>query len=136
MFYKSGIYAIINHANNKLYLGQSVKTYTRLNTHKRELKKNTHRNKGLQEDYNSNPKQFEFKVLFQCPVDDLNYYEALMIQEAIKQGFEVYNIILNPFKELTVKVEEYKQNYKDYFGVESSEDVKVTILKNELNKLK
>jgi len=28
------------------------------------------------------------------------------------------------------------QNYKDYFGVESSEDVKVTILKNELNKLK
>lgn len=136
MWYKSGIYAIINHEYSKIYLGQSVKTFTRLNTHKRELKKGIHKNKALQDDYSKHHKQFEFKVLFQCPQDELSYYEGLMIQEAIKQGFEVYNIIKNPFKELAIKQEERKQSYIDWMGIEPLEDVKVKILKQELSKLK
>lgn len=134
--YTSGIYCLINHFNNKLYIGQSVKTFTRLNTHKRQLRSNTHCNKQLQADYLANPKQFEFKVLFQCHPEELNYYEALMIREAMTAGFEVYNIIKNPFKELSVKIEEGKQSYIDFIGIEPSEDIKVTILKNQLSKLK
>lgn len=136
MWYKSGIYAIINHSNNKLYLGESVFTFKRLATHKRELKKGIHKNQSLQDDYSKHHKHFEFKVLFQCPEDELNYYEALMIKEAINQGFEVYNIIKNPFKDLAVKIEERKQNYLEFLGCEPGEDIKVTILKQELSKLK
>lgn len=136
VFYKSGIYVIINHSNNKVYIGQSVTTFKRLNTHKRQLRSNTHCNKQLQSDYSITPKWFEFKVLFNCHPDELNYYEALMIREALNQGFEVYNVIKNPFKELAVKIEERNQNYQEFFGTEPNEDIKVTVLKNELNKLK
>lgn len=136
MFYPSGIYCIINHSNNKIYIGQSVKTFSRLNTHKRQLKQGIHCNKQLQADYLSNPKWFEFKTLFNCPPDDLNYYESLMIKEAINQGFEVYNIIKNPYKELAVKIAENQQSYFEFMGCQPLEDPKLTILKNQLSKLK
>jgi len=132
VFYTSGIYAIINQANGKVYMGQSVKTYSRLNGQKRQLRNNTHCNKQLQSEYQANPKQFIFKVLFQCPPDELNYYEALMIQEAMKQGFEVYNIIKNPFKDLAIQIEERKQGYEEFTG-STYEDVKVKMVKHWLS---
>lgn len=49
---KSGIYGIVNTRSTKVYIGSSVDCYARLQTHLYNLKKGTHINKALQDEYN------------------------------------------------------------------------------------
>lgn len=77
---KSGIYAIINTINNKIYIGQSKNIKTRINRHKSELKHKKHRNIYLQREVNKYGfENFEFKVIEYCEIEYLNEKEKQYI---------------------------------------------------------
>ena len=59
----SGIYCIKNTLNNKCYVGQSIELSSRLSHHQTSLKKNKHRNKALQKDFNLYSDLFEITVI-------------------------------------------------------------------------
>lgn len=68
---KSGVYAIVNERNNKVYVGQSLDIQKRWNQHKKEFSKGTHHNKAMQRDYN-NGDRFRYYVLaYGYDLDDL-----------------------------------------------------------------
>lgn len=49
---KSGVYAIKNKTNKKIYIGQSENLYMRYQSHKSALKAGRHPNREMQNDYN------------------------------------------------------------------------------------
>ena len=55
----AGIYIIVNTALNKVYIGQSIDVFRRINQHYQELQKGTHHNKDMQKDYNKSPSAFQ-----------------------------------------------------------------------------
>ena len=60
----SGIYRITNTVTNESYIGKSKDIEGRFAAHKNDLKKGTHINKGLQEDYDLTEAIFpEFQIL-------------------------------------------------------------------------
>ena len=68
----SGIYAIINIYNDKVYVGSAVNYKLRWNSHRYYLNKNVHVNKHLQFAWNKYGKDaFEFIVLEHCEKDKL-----------------------------------------------------------------
>lgn len=59
-----GVYAIINKANGKMYIGSSVHLKNRIYNHKYNLRTNTHPNRYLQNAYNKHGKDnFNIKIL-------------------------------------------------------------------------
>ena len=73
-----GIYKITNLKNNKAYIGQSTDIKTRWNSHKLDLRNNTHRNSHLQNAFNKYGEEaFEFRILettFEENLDDTEEY--------------------------------------------------------------
>jgi group I intron endonuclease len=70
-----GVYRIINHRNNKMYVGFSVDLHARINRHRAQLKLKSHRNRELQETWNLfGESAFNFEVL-----DVLEYKETSQI---------------------------------------------------------
>lgn len=77
---QSGIYAIKNKANSKIYIGKSVNIYRRKYQHLAELKGNKHKNKYLQYSFNKYGEQnFEFYPIEFCNVSDLGVREYYWI---------------------------------------------------------
>ncbi|MGL5051516.1 MAG: GIY-YIG nuclease family protein, partial [Fusobacteriaceae bacterium] len=73
---KSGIYLIVNNNNGRVYVGQSKNVKTRIAVHKRELKKNTHPNSYMRNDYNKYlGKNFKFEILEKCSIEKLDIKE-------------------------------------------------------------
>lgn len=61
---KGGIYQIVHKVNNRRYIGSTHRFEERWNTHLRELRKNKHYNKFLQNDFNkSGEGLFRFEIL-------------------------------------------------------------------------
>ena len=59
----SGIYKITNTVTNEAYIGKSKDIEGRIASHKNDLKKGRHINKGLQEDYDLTEAIFpEFQI--------------------------------------------------------------------------
>lgn len=76
----SGIYEILNTANNKRYIGSSIDVERRLTNHRDLLKRAKHFNKHLQSAYDKYDKDsFQFKLIVVCSKDDLEFYEELII---------------------------------------------------------
>jgi group I intron endonuclease len=68
---KGGIYFILSMVDNKRYIGRSVHIYRRLNEHRRNLNKNTHDNKHLQNAWNKyGASNFVFVPFLFCNVRD------------------------------------------------------------------
>jgi group I intron endonuclease len=62
-----GLYAIVNKASSKAYVGSSFNVGARLATHRSKLNKNKHHNKHLQFAWNKDGgDRFEFKLLKEC----------------------------------------------------------------------
>lgn len=73
---KSGIYLIKNNKNNKIYIGGTKNLHKRGMVHKYYLKKNTHPNKLLQNDYNLfGENAFEIELVEFCNKTDLKTKE-------------------------------------------------------------
>lgn len=74
------IYKITCLKNNKIYIGQSIVVKKRIENHFRDLRKNRHYNKGLQEDYNKyGEKNFNIEILEECKKSELNEKEKYYI---------------------------------------------------------
>lgn len=70
---KSGIYAIKNKMNNKMYIGQSVNINKRKSYHLWLLRNNSHFNPKLQNTFNKyGEENFEFVILEKCNKEELD----------------------------------------------------------------
>lgn len=91
---RSGIYAIVNIANGKLYIGSAVKLNRRKSQHLNKLNLDTHRNRHLQSSFNKYGKDyFVFKVVEYCEIKDLIAREQIWINQ-FDFDIQLYN--LNP----------------------------------------
>jgi len=91
-------YSITNTINGKIYIGQSTQYPRRWKTHKRLLRKNTHENRSLQQDYNEYGKDaFVFEVLEEYPADTsselLLERERETIMRLIREHKPLYNTL-------------------------------------------
>lgn len=64
----SGIYKITNIVTNDFYIGSSIKLNIRKNQHFKQLAKNIHNNKYIQNSFNKYKiESFKFEILITCP---------------------------------------------------------------------
>ena len=71
---------ILNKANGKIYIGQSIDYKRRLKHHKNALMRNAHHNQHLQSSWNKYGKSvFEFALLEPCSVENLDESEVWWI---------------------------------------------------------
>lgn len=62
-----GIYAILNQANFKIYIGSSLRLNHRWTEHRCELEENEHGNRYLQRAFNSDPNAFVLELIEELP---------------------------------------------------------------------
>jgi group I intron endonuclease len=95
MIRTSGIYAIVNEANSKFYIGSAVDLGKRWSCHLWRLRQGNHFNLHLQNAWNFYGEEFfEFVILVECPVEKLVEAEQDLIDYSIERwGYEkLYNI--------------------------------------------
>lgn len=98
-----GIYMITCIPNNREYIGCSKNIVNRLNMHAKNLLKNKHSNKGLQEDFNKyGAVAFKVELLQACTIDERLGLENILITKYYADGHDLYNQII-PKHELNVK---------------------------------
>lgn len=79
---KSGIYAITNKTNGKMYIGQSGDLHHRLTAHRSYLRRGAHHNRHLQASWNKyGEDNFEFSVLEECGLEELDSKEQYYIDK-------------------------------------------------------
>lgn len=76
-----GVYALLNTATGKLYVGSSVCLRRRYNRHLRDLRQNSHRNSHLQRAWQQDATSFAIGVLELCEPDSVREREAYWIAE-------------------------------------------------------
>lgn len=77
-----GIYRIQNNINGKVYIGQSVDIKKRWKSHKLNLRRGTHANVYLQDEWNTfGESAFSFDVLAKCRSIKLNELERFYINQ-------------------------------------------------------
>lgn len=89
---QSGIYAIKNRTNNKMYIGQSVNARKRKSYHLWLLRTNNHFNPKLQSAFNKyGEENFEFVILEKCNKDELDDKEIKYINRynTINDGYNI-----------------------------------------------
>jgi group I intron endonuclease len=87
---KSGIYAIKNLLNGKLYIGSARDLTRRFNHHKARLRLNAHHNKHLQSAWNLyGETAFAFEILEFCHIESLLDRENIYLKA---KGVERYNL--------------------------------------------
>lgn len=91
---RSGIYCILNLANEHRYIGQSKNIFHRWKQHRNDLRRGDHSNDYLQHAWNLyKPDCFEFLVLEFCEEIELNDKEQYWIERFDPE----YNVIKNVF---------------------------------------
>ena len=87
-----GIYMIKNKINGRVYIGQSSNIKKRWRTHVQDLNSQTHHNQKLQRAWNKyGPGGFDFIIIEECPVDELDKKERFYIEifDAYKTGYNL-----------------------------------------------
>jgi group I intron endonuclease len=89
MIIVTGIYAIRNIANGKVYIGQSTNIFARFSYHHSYLSRNKHRNKHLQNAWNKDGRFFRFDILARCSESELDELEKYYIEkyDSIRCGY-------------------------------------------------
>lgn len=88
----SGIYKITNTVNGKFYIGSAVSFIKRKRCHLSTLRSGKHRNEKLQRAFfKYGEDAFVFSLILKCNVDDLLFYEQLIIDalNPIKNGYNI-----------------------------------------------
>lgn len=89
----TGIYAIMNLHNKKLYIGQSIDIESRWKQHFSELRRGTHHNRYLQAAYNKyGADSFVVAILELCDKAKLNEREAYWVAKENSYGDGGYNL--------------------------------------------
>jgi len=91
---QSGVYAITNLENDKIYVGSTKDFKERWYIHRRSLNLGTHYNKYLQRSWNKHGEDmFEFSILeYVNNLDDLHLVEQFWMDKYREGGKELYNI--------------------------------------------
>jgi len=100
--FNSGIYMILNTANNKSYIGSSKHLDRRFKEHLRFLKNNKHYNNHLQRSWNKyNEDKFQFWILENCNTDVLIERENYFIEKynTLKEGYNMCMADMSIFSE-------------------------------------
>ena len=99
-----GVYKITNTQNNKVYIGQSTDIEKRFKTHKKKLRKGSHENCYLQDDWTVYGEDaFSFEVVQKCRSANLNEIEQHLIKECEATDREKgYNISAGCGRDLSV----------------------------------
>ena len=92
----AGIYKVTNTKTGTIYIGQSTSYPRRWHHHKHHLRTNKHKNKQLQEDYNTYGEEaFVFEVIEELPCDTsrdvLLEKERAQIKKHLNEGKKLYN---------------------------------------------
>lgn len=91
--YCSGVYAIRNDLNNKMYIGSSSNIRNRYTYHLTSLLKNKGVNRSLQDDFNIvGANNFSFLILEECQ-DNINTIKFIESKYMDKYGFYNQNIV-------------------------------------------
>ena len=110
---RSGVYQIKCIENEKIYIGQTIDLDRRLYDHLRTLRRGTHHNHYLQRAFDKyGEKSFEFSVLQECSIDDLDKVEKEWIARLNSMNPLVgYNLESggNPGKEVSEETKEKKR---------------------------
>jgi len=104
---ESGVYKIENIINKKVYIGESKNLRTRYKSHRKELSRNRHINKFLQEDVlEFGIENLKFSVLELCEVSKLTEREHFWIDfyKSLDRNFG-YNIVKNNKKNKEISEE-------------------------------
>ena len=89
----SGIYSIYNSVNGKTYIGSSTNIKYRWYNHRSHLRKNDHKNKHLQNDWNKYGENvFEFSIIEEVSTDNLHKIEQMYLDIANKLPDRYYNL--------------------------------------------
>lgn len=108
---QSGIYCITNTVNGHKYIGSAVNFKERWQKHKRELNKNAHHSRHLQNAWNKYGADcFAFSVIEQCEIDNLIEREQVYLDKENP----VYNICQKAGSRLGVKcTDEYLRRFSE-----------------------
>ena len=97
-----GVYRIRSTQGNKLYIGYGTDIQARVNRHKAELKFGSHRNRELQETWNSlGESAFKFEVLDALereedpqanPDEELKVLSEMWIHKLEKSGYSIVSL--------------------------------------------
>lgn len=96
--YKSGVYKITCLENGMIYIGSSKNISNRMSDHRYKLKKNTHHNYYLQDDYNTyGLDKFKFEILEKCDEDDClsleqEYLDKLKPFQKLDNGYNINEV--------------------------------------------
>jgi group I intron endonuclease len=127
----SGIYAIINKTNNKMYIGKSINVYERLLGHFNHLNNNKHVNLHLQSSFNKYEGHFIAILLEKCERDLLDDRERFYISyyETFNQSSKGYNMTFGGDGMLGYRfTDETKQKISEKMtGIKKSEETKKKI---------
>lgn len=99
----SGVYAIWNCDNQRVYIGSSTKMRRRVKSHIAQLKNNIHPLADMQKDFNAGNSFLVFKVLDVKNIKNLRYYENISIThfEALSRGYNKQDIVQQETAEVT-----------------------------------
>ena len=95
--YKTGVYQIRNKANNKIFVGSTPDLNAAWNSHKFQLEIGAHRNKALQQDWNSyGAENFSYEILeeFKIPED-----KSIDVKRELSVLEQIYLDELKPYDE-------------------------------------
>lgn len=128
---KSGIYKIYSKTTSKYYIGQSVDIESRLNQHKKELRKNMHINKKLQNDFNKyGEDDFIFQAIKYIEEEFLNIMEGYYIElyDSIKSGYNIQDVV----QRVRIKERENAEKVKQLDKFKNIESIDIKISKLDL----
>lgn len=134
---KMGIYAIECSVNGKMYIGRTKDINSRISQHFGYLRKNTHPNRHLQEDYNKFGRDaFTNRIICLCPekaldfleVNFIKYYKSLSTQNG-------YNIEAGGNRNKIIAEETRKIVSSKLSGVSWSEERKAEFRKGQARRI-
>lgn len=95
---ESGVYAIVNRATRRVYIGKSSNLKIRAQTHANQLRKGIHCNRSLQQDWREHgPEAFIFAPLkFTSDPAEMSAIENGYTAEVLALGRAYNTVIINP----------------------------------------